>query len=73
MRHLSNVRHRDFLALQAIFLSVSGLAACEESASWVRASPLLPFIFVLMRELKLREALTTDQHFLQAGFGIKPG
>ncbi len=28
--------------------------------------------FVLMRELKLREALTTDHHFLQAGFGIKP-
>ena len=28
--------------------------------------------FVLMRELKLREALTTDRHFLQAGFGIKP-
>ena len=29
--------------------------------------------FVLMHELKLREALTTDHHFLQAGFGIKPG
>jgi predicted nucleic acid-binding protein len=29
--------------------------------------------FILMRELKLREALTTDHHFLQAGFGIKPG
>jgi len=29
--------------------------------------------FTLMRELKLREALTTDHHFLQAGFGIKPG
>jgi hypothetical protein len=29
--------------------------------------------FILMRELKLREALTTDRHFLQAGFGIKPG
>jgi uncharacterized protein len=28
--------------------------------------------FVLMRELKLREALTTDRHFHQAGFGIKP-
>ncbi|MBM3879037.1 MAG: PIN domain-containing protein [Verrucomicrobia bacterium] len=28
--------------------------------------------FVLMRELKLREALTTDHHFVQAGFGIKP-
>jgi hypothetical protein len=28
--------------------------------------------FILMRELKLREALTTDHHFLQAGFGIKP-
>jgi len=27
--------------------------------------------FILMRELKLREALTTDHHFLQAGFGIK--
>ena len=26
---------------------------------------------VLMHELKLREALTTDHHFLQAGFGIK--
>jgi uncharacterized protein len=29
--------------------------------------------FILMRELKLREALTTDRHFLQAGFGVKPG
>jgi predicted nucleic acid-binding protein len=29
--------------------------------------------FVVMRELKLREALTTDRHFVQAGFGIKPG
>ena len=29
--------------------------------------------FILMRELKLREALTTDRHFLQAGFAIKPG
>jgi len=28
--------------------------------------------FILMRELKVREALTTDHHFLQAGFGIKP-
>jgi predicted nucleic acid-binding protein len=28
--------------------------------------------FVLMRELRLREALTTDRHFLQAGFVIKP-
>ena len=28
--------------------------------------------FVLMRELKVREALTTDHHFVQAGFGIKP-
>ena len=28
--------------------------------------------FILMRELKLREALTTDHHFLQAGFVIKP-
>jgi predicted nucleic acid-binding protein len=28
--------------------------------------------FILMRELRLREALTTDHHFLQAGFGIKP-
>ena len=28
--------------------------------------------FILMRELKLREALTTDHHFLQAGFGIRP-
>jgi predicted nucleic acid-binding protein len=28
--------------------------------------------FILMRELKLREALTTDHHFIQAGFGIKP-
>jgi len=29
--------------------------------------------FILMRELKLREALTTDRHFLQAGFAVKPG
>jgi predicted nucleic acid-binding protein len=29
--------------------------------------------FILMRELKLRDALTTDHHFLQAGFGVKPG
>ena len=29
--------------------------------------------FILMRELRLREALTTDHHFLQAGFAIKPG
>jgi uncharacterized protein len=28
--------------------------------------------FILMRELKLREALTTDRHFRQAGFGMKP-
>src|SRR5438874_8497518 len=28
--------------------------------------------FILMRELKLREALTTNRHFLQAGLGIKP-
>ncbi len=29
--------------------------------------------FILMRELKRREALTTDHHFRQAGFGTKPG
>jgi len=28
--------------------------------------------FVVMRELKLREALTTDHHFTQAGFVILP-
>jgi hypothetical protein len=28
--------------------------------------------FILMREAKLREVLTTDHHFVQAGFGIKP-
>jgi predicted nucleic acid-binding protein len=28
--------------------------------------------FVVMRELKLREALTTDHHFAQAGFSRKP-
>lgn len=28
--------------------------------------------FVVMRELKLREALTTDHHFEQAGFVAKP-
>jgi uncharacterized protein len=28
--------------------------------------------FVVMRELKLREALTTDHHFTQAGFSAKP-
>jgi predicted nucleic acid-binding protein len=26
--------------------------------------------FVVMRELKLREALTTDHHFAQAGFTL---
>src|SRR5262245_12212212 len=29
--------------------------------------------FIVMRELKVREALTTDRHFLQAGFAVKPG
>jgi predicted nucleic acid-binding protein len=29
--------------------------------------------FVVMRELRIREALTTDRHFAQAGFVIKPG
>ena len=28
--------------------------------------------FVVMRELKLREALTTDRHFEQAGFAAQP-
>jgi hypothetical protein len=28
--------------------------------------------FVVMRELRLREALTTDHHFAQAGFILKP-
>ncbi len=28
--------------------------------------------FVVMRELKLREALTTDHHFAQAGFTVLP-
>ncbi|HOC01590.1 MAG TPA: PIN domain-containing protein [Verrucomicrobiota bacterium] len=28
--------------------------------------------FVVMRELKLREVLTTDRHFAQAGFTVKP-
>jgi hypothetical protein len=28
--------------------------------------------FVIMRELKLREALTTDRHFAQAGFTALP-
>lgn len=28
--------------------------------------------FVVMRELKLREALTTDHHFAQIGFTLKP-
>ncbi len=26
------------------------------------------FSFVLMKELRLREAMTTDNHFLEAGF-----
>jgi hypothetical protein len=29
--------------------------------------------FAVMRELRLQEALTTDHHFAQAGFAIKPG
>jgi uncharacterized protein len=28
--------------------------------------------FVVMRDLKLREALTTDHHFAQAGFTVLP-
>ena len=28
--------------------------------------------FVVMRELRLREALTTDHHFAQMGFTLKP-
>lgn len=28
--------------------------------------------FVVMRELKLREVLTTDRHFAQAGFTVQP-
>lgn len=28
--------------------------------------------FAVMRELRLREALTTDHHFAQAGFTLKP-
>ena len=28
--------------------------------------------FAVMRELKLREALTTDRHFSQMGFAVKP-
>jgi predicted nucleic acid-binding protein len=28
--------------------------------------------FVVMRELRLREALTTDRHFAQIGFTLKP-
>ena len=28
--------------------------------------------FVVMRELRLREALTTDRHFVQAGFDVLP-
>ncbi len=28
--------------------------------------------FVVMRELRLREALTTDHHFAQMGFALKP-
>jgi predicted nucleic acid-binding protein len=28
--------------------------------------------FVVMRQLRIREALTTDRHFVQAGFGVKP-
>ena len=29
--------------------------------------------FVVMRELKLKDALTTDRHFRQMGFNIVPG
>jgi predicted nucleic acid-binding protein len=28
--------------------------------------------FTVMRELKIREVLTTDRHFAQIGFGLKP-
>jgi hypothetical protein len=28
--------------------------------------------FVVMKELRMREALTTDRHFAQAGFSLRP-
>ena len=28
--------------------------------------------FIVMKELRIREALTTDHHFVQAGFAIRP-
>ena len=43
-----------------------------DTAGWMACAFTDCTSFVLMRELKLREALTTDRHFLQAGFWVKP-
>ncbi len=44
-------------------------AACRTVLDLVRGRrPLLITDYVVMRELKIREALTTDHHFAEAGF-----
>lgn len=53
--------------------SVDGRSAADHDALLYGRSLTDCTSFILMRELELREALTTDRHFLQAGIGIKPG
>jgi predicted nucleic acid-binding protein len=50
----------------------------EKARAWFSRWPDKSFSFtdctsfVIMRELRLRRALTTDRHFKQAGFQILP-
>jgi hypothetical protein len=54
------------------------LARCEKARRWFFSWKDKDFSFtdctsfVIMRELRLREALTVDRHFRQAGFRIVP-